>query len=130
MEILKLSFLKAQPQDFAEFNSTNMREIQLVLNKGLSIEEVLLVLGKCRQLRKVRLVVGKALVPTFEVLCNFIMVMNHLEYLYLSLDTNRELKLVRDKIHECILPNRPNFKFDVGDFEVDDDDDDYDSDSE
>jgi len=37
-----------------------------------------------------------------------------LEYLYLSLDCNRQLNILRDKIHEFILPSRRNFKFDVG----------------
>jgi len=114
VEILELSFIDSQLQDFAEFDATNLKEIELVLDQGPSIEEVLLVLVKCRQLRKVRLVEGKELVPTFEVLFNFIMMMNHLEYLYLSLDSNRQLKLLRDKIHESVLPSRPNFKFDVG----------------
>jgi hypothetical protein len=57
--------------------------------------------------------VGEKLAPTFEVLSYFIMVMNHLEYLYLSLDSNRQLKLLCDKIHESILPSRPNFIFDA-----------------
>jgi hypothetical protein len=114
VEILELSFSEAQPQDFAEFNATNLKEICVVLGEGRSIEEILLVLEKCRQLRKVSLFVGSELVPTFDVLCYFIMAMNHLEYLYLSLDSNRQLKLLRDKIHESILPSRPNFKFDVG----------------
>jgi len=122
VEILELIFLKAKPHDFAEFNATNVKEIRLVLNKGRSMEEVLVVLEKCRQLRKASLVGGKekSLVPTFEVLSYFIMVMNHLEYLYLSLDSNRQLKLLRDKIHEFILPSRPNFKFDVGSGMLDD----------
>ena len=114
MEILKLSVIKAQLQDFTGFNATNVKEVTFVWEKGPSIEELLLVLVKCRQLRKVRLFGGKELVPTFEVLSYFIMVMNHLEHLYLSLDSNRQLKHLRDKIHECILPSRPNFKFEVG----------------
>jgi hypothetical protein len=114
VEIFKLSVLKAKLQDFAEFNATNIKEIELVWEKGPSIEEVLLVLVKCRQLRKASLIGGKELVPTFEVLSYFIMVMNHLEYLNLSLDSNRQLNLLRDKIQESILPIRPNFKFDVG----------------
>ena len=101
-------------QDFAEFNPTNLKEIDFALEKGPSIEELLLVLVKCRQLRKLSFFVGGELVPTFEVLSYFIMVMNHLEHLYLSLDSNRQLKHLRDKIHECILPSRPNFKFEVG----------------
>ena len=116
MEILKLSVIKAQLQDFTGFNATNVKEVTLVWEKGPSIEELLLVLVKCRQLRKVRLFGGKELVPTFEVLSYFIMVMNHLEYLYLYLDSNRQLKLLREKIHESILPSRPNFKFDVGSY--------------
>jgi hypothetical protein len=114
VEILELSFIEAKLQDFAEFNATHLKEIELMLDEGPSIDEVLLVLVKSRQLRKVRLDVGKRLVPTFEVLFYFIMVMNHLEHLYLPLDSNRQLKLLRDKIHESILPSRPNFKFDVG----------------
>jgi len=120
VEILELIFLKAKPHDFAEFNATNVKEIRLVLNKGRSMEEVLVVLEKCRQLRKVELLIGKKLVPTYEVLCYFIMAMNHLEYLDLSLHCNRQLKLLRDKIHEFILPSRPNFKFDVGSRMLDD----------
>ena len=114
MEKLKLTVVKAKLQDFAEFNVTNLKEVRLVWEKGPSIEEVLLVLLKCRQLRKLSFFVGGELVPTFEVLSYFIMVMNHLEHLYLSLDSNRQLKHLRDKIHECILPSRPNFKFEVG----------------
>ena len=116
VEKLGLSFGKIQLQDFAEFNPTNLKEIDFALEKGPSIEELLLVLVKCRQLRKVRLFGGKELVPTFEVLSYFIMVMNHLVYLYLYLDSNRQLKLLREKIHESILPSRPNFKFDVGSY--------------
>ena len=114
VEKLGLSFGKIQLQDFAEFNPTNLKEIDFALEKGPSIEELLLVLVKCRQLRKLSFFVGGELVPTFEVLSYFIMVMNHLEHLYLSLDSYRQLKHLRDKIHECILPSRPNFKFEVG----------------
>ncbi len=104
---------KATPRDFAELNATNTKEIELVWEKGPSIEEALLVLLKCRQLRKLRISVGEELVPTFEVLSFFIIVMKHLEYLYLSLNSNHQLKHLRDKIHESISSSRPNFKFDV-----------------
>ena len=114
MEILKLEFCKAKLQDFAELNATNMKEIELMWEEGPSIEEVLLVLMKYRQLRKLKISVGEELVPTCEVLTYFIMVINHLEYLYLSLGSNHQLKHLRDKILESILPSRPNFKFEVG----------------
>jgi hypothetical protein len=113
VEILELNVVKAKLQDFAEFNATNVKELTLVWDKGPSIEEILLLLVKCRQLRKLSLFVGAEL-PTFEVLSFFIVVMNHLEYLYLygGSNSNCQQKLLRDKIHESILPSRPNFKFD------------------
>ena len=46
VEILELSFIEAQLQDFAEFNATNLKEIELVLDEGPSIDEVLLLLVK------------------------------------------------------------------------------------
>ncbi len=113
MEIFRLSVVKAKLEDFAEFNATNMKEVELLWEKGPSIEEVLLVLVKCRQLRKLRFYVGKELGPTFEVLSYFIKEMNHLEYLFLYINSNPQLKHLGDKIRESILPSRPNFKFEV-----------------
>jgi hypothetical protein len=113
VEILHLSVLKANLQDFAEFNATNVKELSLLWEKGPSIEEALLVLVKCRQLRKLKLFVGPEL-PTFEVLSYFIVMMHHLEYLCLVPRTNCQQNHLRDKIHESILPSRPNFKFYVG----------------
>ena len=56
--------------------------------------------------------------PPFQVLSDFIMGMKHLSYLHIvphfyGRSNDNQLKILRDKVNELILPRRPNFKFDI-----------------
>jgi hypothetical protein len=105
------------PQDFLELESAeNMTDISLNWNNGASIEEVLPILRRCRHVRRLTLSwwSDRSVLP-FEELCDFIMSMKHLTYLRLAPNYNSyncfQLKTLRDKIKDLVLPRRPNFKF-------------------
>ncbi len=57
------------------------------------------------------------IIPRFELLRDFVMTMKHLSHLHIVPSYDRsnygQLEILRDKINELILPQRPNFKFDI-----------------
>ena len=111
MEILEIYFKKANLKDVTDLAAENMKEVELVWEKGHSIAQVLPVLAKWRQLRKLTLFLDERHHPSSEVFCDFIMGMKNLTYLRLYPNSNSNLKLkpLREKINEFVLPRRPNF---------------------
>ncbi len=109
MEILEFYIRKATLKDLTEWAAENMKEVELGLDKGPSIERVLPVVAKWRQLRKLTLFLDEGHHPSSEVFCNFIMGMKHLTHLIFSPDSCPKLKPLRDEINEFVLPRRPNF---------------------
>jgi len=55
---------------------------------------------------------GERCVLQLKVLCDFILGMKHLTYLEIILNCVQPEGL-RDKIHEKVVPRRPNFEFTV-----------------
>ena len=115
MEKLKLFVFEAELKDFAELDAENLKEVYLRWDDDLSIEDVLPVLKKFRYLQ--RLTFEQLPVPSFEVLLDFIMGMEHLTSFYLGpycdRSTCEQLESMRDKINQLVLPRRPNFKLDL-----------------
>ena len=122
MEILRMRVTWLVETDLAELEpAENMTDVTLIWWSGPSIEEVLPVLKRWHQLHRLTLNNQDKSVPQLELLGDFIMEMKHLSYLHIpphfdpfSLDSNRgQLEILRDKVNEMILPQRPNFKFDI-----------------
>jgi hypothetical protein len=109
VDILELFNKKANLKDITELAAGNLKEVELGWDKGPSIEQVLPVLAKWRKLRKVALCFRERQPPSSEVVCDFIMNMKHLMYLYLGSNFDPKLKPLCDKINEFVLPRRPNF---------------------
>ena len=110
--------------DLAELEpAENMTDVTLIWWSGPSIEEVLSVLKRWHQLHRLTLNNQDKSVPQLELLGHFIMKMKHLSYLHIpphfdpfSFYCNYgQLEILRDKVNEMILPQRPNFKFDISD---------------
>jgi hypothetical protein len=113
VEILDVYFEKAKLEDFTKLAAENIKEVVIAWEEGPSIEKVLRVLAKCRHLRKLTLLVEKGNFLSSKVLCDFIMGMKHLTYLRLFPNSNPDLKPLRDKVNEFVLPRRPNFDLNV-----------------
>jgi hypothetical protein len=116
VENLKLFLHDAELKDFAELHAENIKKVYLRTDY-LSVDDVLPVLKKCRYLQRLTLDQLEK-VPSFEVLLDFIMEMKHLTYLYLSILSDRsscceQLKSIREKTLKLVLPQRPNFKFEL-----------------
>jgi hypothetical protein len=120
MEVLNVSLVYLFVRDLIELEpAETMTDVNLFWFGGPSIEKVLPVLKKWRHLN--RLILGlfdsKISVPPLEVLSDFIMEMKQLSYLHIVPKHDRsndgQLKILRDKVNELILPRRPNFKFDI-----------------
>ena len=123
MEILRMRVTWLVETDLAELEpAENMTDVTLIWWSGPSIEEVLSVLKRWHQVHRFTLRNNQdKSVPQLELLGHFIMKMKHLSYLHIpphfnpfSLDSNGgQLEILRDKVNEMILPQRPNFKFDI-----------------
>ena len=107
-------------RDLAELEpAENTTDITLRWEKGPSVKEVLPLLKRWRHLCRLTFtgLAEKKSVPPFEELGHFILGMEHLSHFHISpaYDCTNvgQLKILRDKVTEFILPLRPNFKFDV-----------------
>jgi hypothetical protein len=88
---------------------------------GPSIENVLPIIKRWRHLKRLALIDNvtnnKIFVLSMEVVGDFIMEMKHLTHFHIVPDYDRsnygQLKILREKVNEFILPRRPNFKFDI-----------------
>lgn len=112
---MNLSVFEAELKDLTELDAENMLEVSLRWEEGPLIEQLLPVIMKWRHLRQLTL--DEIPVPSFQVLCDFIMGMEHLTHLHLAPKCNRsncgQLEYLRGKINECVLPRRHHFKFDL-----------------
>ena len=113
MEKLKVRVTEATLQDFAELDDQNLKQVVLRWQFGPSIESILPELKRLKNLQ--RLTLDKLSVPSFEMLCDFIMAMKHLKYLFLVFirhGSNRD-KLIplREKITQFVSSRRPGFEF-------------------
>ena len=101
--------------DFAELDTQNLKQVDLRWDIGPSIEEVLSVLKTWRNLQ--RLTFDGSYIHSFEVLCDFIMAMEHLKYFFLAFICDGsdcdQLKPLREKITQFVSSHRPNFVFDT-----------------
>ena len=123
MEILWIDVIDLFLGDLTELEpAETTTDLALFWETGPSIEEVLSVLKRWHQLHRLTLKNKQnKSVPQLELLGDFIMEMKHLSYLHIpphfnpfSLDSNGgQLEILRDKVNEMILPQRPNFKFDI-----------------
>jgi hypothetical protein len=104
----------ARLQDFDELQSTeSLKDVRLNWEEGLFIGDILPIVKKWRNLRRLTLISrSERSVLQFKVLCDFILGMKHLTYLKITLNCVQPESL-RDKIHEIVLPRRPNFEFNV-----------------
>jgi hypothetical protein len=116
-------------EDLAELEpAENMTDVALGWNNGPTIDDVIPILKRWRQLRRLTFpdcneTKMKTKKPVrlierlIEVLSDFIMEMEHLSHLHIAPNYDRsncdQLKILRDKVNEFILPRRPNFKFDI-----------------
>ena len=97
----------------------NITDLTFNWERGLPLKEVLPELVRWRQLRRLAFTdlpkYGSD--PTFEGLEFFLMMMKNLSYLHIVPDRRDEgqLKILRDKVKKFILPQRPNFMFDISD---------------
>jgi hypothetical protein len=128
VEILVMEVSSLALRDLAELEHfTNTTDFTLKWMWSPSIEEVLQMLKRWRQLRRLTLQNDSdTSVPQFEELANIIMEMKHLSYLHIDPPGEYDfvlekydhtnfglMEILRDKVHEFILPRRPNFKFDI-----------------
>jgi hypothetical protein len=124
VEILRISLREFTLSDLAEWEpAVNITDVTLHWwENGPSIGEVfgevLQMIKRWRQVR--RLTLGKyrnTSVPSLEVLSDFITEMKQLSYLHIFHGYDRsnfdELEILRDKVHELILPRRPNLTFEI-----------------
>ena len=93
----------------------NLTDITLFWSNGPFFKEVIPVFKRWGQLRRLTLqnhqnISGRPL----ELLGDFIMAMKHLSHLHLVIrydySNDGPLEILRDKLNEFILPQRPNFK--------------------
>jgi hypothetical protein len=128
VEILVMEVRSLALRDLAELGHfTNTTDFTLKWMWSPSIEEVFPVLKRWRKLHRLALQsYNDTSVPQFERLANFIMEMKHLSYLHIVSPWRYDFvlekydhtnfgqrEILRDKVHEFILPRRPNFKFDI-----------------
>ena len=119
MEILWIDVIDLFLGDLTELEpAETTTDLALFWETGPSIEEVLSVLKRWHQLHRLTLKNKQnKSVPQLELLGDFIMEMKHLSYLHIAPhfdDPNGgQLEILRDKVNEMILPQRPNFKFDI-----------------
>jgi hypothetical protein len=114
--------------DLAELEPTeNTTDITLRWHEGPFLKEVLPVLKRWRHSCRLTIVDFPENIDEvpFEDICAFIMAMEHLSYLHfvpqredhlepLSYEVLKlQLEFLVDKVRELILPQRPNFKFDI-----------------
>jgi hypothetical protein len=118
VEELTMLLSDLNARDFADFEpSENIRKIDLRSSRGLPVEQILPSLKKWRQLRHLTLSIWmEPFALRFDVLCDFIMGMEHLIYLRLIIPSYNghncgELKSLREKVTEFTSSSRPNFKF-------------------
>ena len=116
VEILRLDVCNMDLEDFAELEpAERTTEVHLSWGSGPSIEEVLPVIKRWRHLR--RLTLHPRDFPRFEVVCGFIMKLKHLIYFHFipdSINCSRDRwETLRDKVNQIVLPQRPNFEFDI-----------------
>ena len=119
VEILKMNIWCLTLWDVTKLEpAENTTDLTLLWMNRPYIEEVLPVLKRWQQLHRLTLrnKQNKS-VPQLELLGDFIMEMKHLSYLHIAPhfdDPNGgQLEILRDKVNEMILPQRPNFKFDI-----------------
>jgi hypothetical protein len=119
VEMLRVNVFSLVRRDLAELKSAeNLTIVNLKWKWGSSIESVLPVLERSRYLRRLTFhSCAKISVPPFQVLSNFIIQMKLLTQLQIALkidiSNDDQLKILRDKVNELILPQRPNFQFDI-----------------
>ncbi len=115
MKILRMDIHRLTLRDLVELEpAETVTGISLYWETGPSLLEVLPILKRWRHLSRLSVqdFFGISVV-LFEVLSDFIMEMKHLSYLNIApgYDDDGQLKILRDKVNELILPRRPNFKF-------------------
>jgi hypothetical protein len=123
VEILWMDVTRLPLSDWAELEpAENMTDVTLRWRNGPSIEEVLPIVKRWRHLKRLTftdLVKTKISLTPSEVLRDFIVQMKHLSHFHIvphqnyddDYDDDVELKILRDKVNELILPRRPKFKF-------------------
>ncbi len=107
--------------DLAELGpAENLTDVTLSWFKSPCIKEVFPVLKRWRKLRRLTLhnftIYRNSICPLFEVVSDFIKEMKHLSYLHIGpycRSIYDQLKILRNKVNEFILPRRPYFKFDI-----------------
>jgi hypothetical protein len=122
VEILRMHISDLTLGDLAELEPTeNMTDITLLWVKGPTLKDfkVLPVLKTWRQLRRLTLQNNQNISGRpFELLSEFIMEVKHLSHLRIDIrydySNDGQLKVLRDKVNEFILPLRPSFKLDLG----------------
>jgi hypothetical protein len=116
VEILRVESFCITLRDLAEFEHyNNLKEADLHWLHGPSVKEALPILERCTNLRRLSLTRWtKLFFPPANEMCDFIMKLKHLTYLYIQYCDNRQcdhFKSVRDKVNEFVLHRRPNLKF-------------------
>jgi hypothetical protein len=116
VQILRVSVLEASLHDFVELElAGNFTEVHLSWGSGPSFEEVLPVIKRWRHLS--RLTLHPRSFPRFQVVCSFIMELKNLIYFHFIPDSincsRRRWETLRDKVNQVVLPQRPNFEFDI-----------------
>ncbi len=95
--------------------SENTTEVHLSWERDAEIDEVLSILKSWQHLHRLTLRSGYSLIPSFQVVHDFIMEMKHLTYFHITLrysDCNcDQLEILRIQVNQSILPRRPNFVF-------------------
>jgi hypothetical protein len=112
--------------DLAELEpAENMTDIAIFWQNGPSVQSVLQILDRWRHLNRLTLnnyidttpCRMNYIFPPFEKLGDFILGMKDLSYLHVvphyDCSNDGQLKIVRDRVNELILPRRPNFTFDI-----------------
>jgi hypothetical protein len=120
VEILRITTIRLTLRHLAELeHAENLTDVILRWHGDPCLKEVFPVLERWRKLRRLTLDNYNNFqhkdFPPFEVFGSFIMGMNHLSYLRIPPCRSNygQLKILSDRVNELILPERPNFKFDI-----------------
>jgi hypothetical protein len=107
-------------EELAELEpAENMKDISLRWYGGPSIGDVLPIVKGWRHLRRLTFADLYECIsaPSVLELGDFIMGMEHLSYLHILPERDGSndglLRILREKVNELVLPQRPNFQFDI-----------------